>query len=155
MSDSKLYSIGALSLGAVLFFGCKPRQAADDPPAQQPPVAAAPVQASAPDSCDSAASQMAMNACYGQKAKVADSLEALAYAAARGALHTKGADDRIPQLEAAEKAWGEYRDAQCQAEAGLNEGGSIAPLVVATCRGGLATRRAEELKEVYQEWARR
>lgn len=95
-----------------------------------------------------------MNACYGQKAKVADSLEALAYAVAREALHTKEADDQIPLLEAAEKAWADYREAQCKAEAGLNAGGSIAPTVIANCRGGLATRRAEELKQVYQEWAK-
>ena len=94
-----------------------------------------------------------MNACYGQQAQAGDSLETAAFAMAKAALLSKRAEARLPQLEAAEKAWTAYRDAQCQAEAGLNAGGSIVPLVVARCRTGLARRRAEELKAVYEEWA--
>jgi uncharacterized protein YecT (DUF1311 family) len=147
-------SITSIAVFLMLAAACNPRKPADAPPPTDPPAATPAVRTPQADPCDSAVTQMAMNACYGEKARIADSLETVAYAGAKAALHQKGADDRMPQLEAAEKAWAAYRDAQCQAEAGLNEGGSIAGLVVATCRSGLAGRRTEELNTVYVEWAR-
>lgn len=141
----------ALGIGGA---GCKSKVSDPPPPVQQAVTPATPASSAPADPCDSIATQVGMNACYGQKAKLADSLEQAAFTAARNALKGKGADDRVAQLEAAEQAWAAYRDAECQAEAGLNEGGSVVPLVIATCRAGLADRRAEELKEVYQEWAK-
>jgi uncharacterized protein YecT (DUF1311 family) len=94
-----------------------------------------------------------MTACRAQVAKEAEALEEGRYAAAMQALETKGATDQRGLLEAAEQQWREYRDAQCQAAAGLYGGGSMAPMVTADCRARLAGQRAAELKAVYLDWA--
>jgi uncharacterized protein YecT (DUF1311 family) len=95
-----------------------------------------------------------MTACQAEEAKRADSLEIEQYGAARQALESKGAAVQVPLLDSAEQAWKSYRDAQCEAEAGLYAGGSAAPMMKVVCQGRMARSRTEELKQVYEEWAR-
>lgn len=48
----------------------------------------------------------------------------------------------------AQRAWLDYRDAQCQSAGFLYRGGSLEPFVVATCRTRLTKLRTEELRQL-------
>jgi uncharacterized protein YecT (DUF1311 family) len=48
-------------------------------------------------------------------------------------------------LRDAQRAWIVFRDAACDAEAALHAGGSMEPLIRATCLERLTVRRAEDL----------
>ncbi|KPL67352.1 hypothetical protein SZ64_04080 [Erythrobacter sp. SG61-1L] len=48
----------------------------------------------------------------------------------------------------AQRAWLDYRDAQCQSEGFTFRGGSMEPFMVATCRTRLTKQRTEELREL-------
>jgi uncharacterized protein YecT (DUF1311 family) len=47
----------------------------------------------------------------------------------------------------AQNAWSAFRDAECASRAAINEGGTIQPLVIATCKTDLAILRKEDLAD--------
>ncbi len=68
-----------------------------------------------------------------------------------GAL-TQG-DERPGDFETlleAQRAWLAFRDAHCRGEGYYARGGSLEPLLVATCRTDLTKARTEQLKELIQ-----
>jgi uncharacterized protein YecT (DUF1311 family) len=55
------------------------------------------------------------------------------------------------RLRKAQRAWIGYRDAHCEAEAALYEGGSIAPVIQGSCRLKLTQLRTKEIEAAYQD----
>ncbi len=52
------------------------------------------------------------------------------------------------QLLAAQRAWLRYRDGHCASEGYNARGGSLEPLLVATCKTALTRQRTEQLQEL-------
>jgi len=55
-----------------------------------------------------------------------------------------------PQLAAAERAWIAYRDKECDLETAGEAGGSIRPLLQATCLKALTERRSADLRRLLK-----
>lgn len=53
-------------------------------------------------------------------------------------------------LIAAQRAWLQYRDAHCQSEGYEARGGSLEPLLVATCKRRLSEERTEQLRSLAE-----
>jgi uncharacterized protein YecT (DUF1311 family) len=53
-------------------------------------------------------------------------------------------------LLAAQRAWLNYRDAQCMSEGFLFRGGTMAPLIVSSCKARLTEARTKELKDLVE-----
>nr|WP_319250424.1 lysozyme inhibitor LprI family protein [uncultured Celeribacter sp.] len=53
-------------------------------------------------------------------------------------------------LRDAQRAWVPYRDAACEAEGFLFEGGSMQPLIVYSCKEHLTRQRTQEMRAVYE-----
>lgn len=103
----------------------------------------------AKDPCADAQSQAELNICSGQKFKAADAELNRVY----GRLVSRLADD-APQrerLKAAEVSWLKYRDDNCDYEASMYEGGSIKPLIHASCLERMTKARTAELREQIKE----
>ena len=56
----------------------------------------------------------------------------------------------FPTLLEAQRAWLKYRDAHCRGEGYYARGGSLEPLLVATCKTNLTRKRTEQLKELAE-----
>ncbi|MCB2046948.1 MAG: DUF1311 domain-containing protein [Novosphingobium sp.] len=54
-------------------------------------------------------------------------------------------------LLAGQRAWLKFRDAQCDLEGYLFRGGSMEPLLVATCRTGLTEARTKQLQDLIEQ----
>ncbi|MNJ69263.1 hypothetical protein D3C77_655930 [compost metagenome] len=52
---------------------------------------------------------------------------------------------QLDRLRTAQRAWITFRDAQCRYEAGVYEGGSMAPLVHSSCLTKLTEQRTKDL----------
>lgn len=59
-------------------------------------------------------------------------------------------DGAAEALRNAQRAWIPYRDAACEAEGYLFEGGSMQPLIVMSCKEHLTRQRTEEMRAVYE-----
>lgn len=59
-------------------------------------------------------------------------------------------DAAAEALRTAQRAWIPYRDAACEAEAILFEGGSIQPLILFSCLENLTRLRTEEMRAIYE-----
>lgn len=89
--------------------------------------------------------QMELNECAAIDYKAADAELNAAWGA------TKSFYDGIghgQDLLTAQRNWIAFRDANCEAEAALYEGGSIQPLIYSTCLTRLTRRRTEDLKQM-------
>ena len=60
-------------------------------------------------------------------------------------------EEEKAQLKEAQTAWLKYRDTNCEFVADQYKGGSIRPLIQATCLGNITKRRTTELKTQIQE----
>jgi uncharacterized protein YecT (DUF1311 family) len=60
-------------------------------------------------------------------------------------------EDEKAQLKEAQTAWLKYRDTNCEFVADQYKGGSIRPLIKATCLGDMTKRRTTELKTQIKE----
>jgi uncharacterized protein YecT (DUF1311 family) len=129
------------------------------------PVAAllllAPISALAQDppvNCGQAETQADLNFCAERAWKLADEDLNLAYGIAQTMM--KGIDAGLPQdqrgaevaLREAQKIWIAFRDAGCKAEGYRVAGGSMQPLVVATCLERVTRARTEELRTLGETW---
>ncbi len=106
--------------------------------------------------CAEPMTQQAMNYCAGvELAEADDALNAQWRETAAKMRRLDGAttyDDGRPgyfaQLLAAQRAWLSYRDAHCASEGYQARGGSLEPLLIATCKTGLTRTRTEQLREL-------
>lgn len=86
--------------------------------------------------------QQAMNACSRLEYEAADAELNRVWSDAIAAARAMGIGDR---LLTAQRAWIPFRDAACEAEAALFDGGTMAPLIRNTCLTDLTRDRTEDL----------
>jgi uncharacterized protein YecT (DUF1311 family) len=60
-----------------------------------------------------------------------------------------GRDQR--KLEKAQSLWLRYREANCESEASIYEGGSIRPAIYSTCLASVTRERADRLRSFLAE----
>jgi uncharacterized protein YecT (DUF1311 family) len=92
--------------------------------------------------CGAAETQLAMNQCAQQNYQRSDQVLNQVYQDLRATLSTPAKN----QLQAAETAWLSFRDADCAFERSQFEGGSIAPLIYASCLEQLTDQRIADLE---------
>lgn len=108
--------------------------------------------------CNPDGTQMEMNACaYDDLQKADDALNAMYKKALAFA---KDQDDNykdqpdlqgaVKALKKAQRAWIDYRDGQCEGVGFEARGGSLEPMLVASCEADLTNKRTAELKELMQ-----
>ncbi|MBT9331135.1 lysozyme inhibitor LprI family protein [Paracidobacterium acidisoli] len=66
-----------------------------------------------------------------------------------GKLRAHLRSDDLSNLQAAQRLWMQFRDANCKAEYDLYEGGSAGPMVRAACIEAVTRQRTAELKTIY------
>ncbi|MGL4915460.1 MAG: lysozyme inhibitor LprI family protein [Aeromonas allosaccharophila] len=93
--------------------------------------------------CKEPMTQAAMNICAMQDYTKADAELNAAYKKLAATLDK----EQLGRLKTAQRAWITFRDAQCRYEAGVYEGGSIAPLVHSSCLTKLTEQRTKDLIE--------
>jgi uncharacterized protein YecT (DUF1311 family) len=59
------------------------------------------------------------------------------------------AGDELAKLREAQRLWIQFRDANCNAEYALYEGGSAGPMVKVACIEAVTRHRTEELQVMY------
>lgn len=89
------------------------------------------VAAQADEDCSALPTQQAMNQCASANYKAADAALGKAYKAVVARLGDDA--DRLALLRSAERAWINFRDAECSFAADGVAGGSIAPMIRAQC----------------------
>jgi uncharacterized protein YecT (DUF1311 family) len=105
-------------------------------------ILAAPCVAAAAD-CSAARSQAALSACAGAGAAQADKALNDEYLSLENSLSPNGRS----RLRDAERAWVRFRDAECTLRSNGADGGSVAPMIAASCSEDLTRRRTSELAE--------
>ncbi|MEO0457332.1 MAG: lysozyme inhibitor LprI family protein [Cyanobacteria bacterium P01_A01_bin.114] len=93
--------------------------------------------------CGLAETQQAMNQCAQQNYQQSDDALNEMYTSLKDSLDSVAADN----LVTAEKAWLDFRDGNCDFERGQFEGGSLAPLIYASCLEQLTDERIAELQQ--------
>ncbi|MGA8622092.1 MAG: lysozyme inhibitor LprI family protein [Candidatus Sulfotelmatobacter sp.] len=100
----------------------------------------------APDApCQAPASNAEKTACFIQESKTADGRLNKIYARIREVL----SPDEQNDLQAAQRLWLRFRDANCSAERNLYSSGSATPTVYAACIEAETRKRTNDLKEMY------
>lgn len=108
--------------------------------------------------CAEPATQSDMNFCANRAWQMADEDLNLAYGFAQTMM--KQVDAALPEdqrgaeqaLLEAQRAWLAFRDAGCKAEGYRVAGGSMQPMVVATCLERVTRARTEELRMLGETW---
>lgn len=104
--------------------------------------------ANAQSNCSYAADQASLNRCADQALKAADATLNRTYKALMRQLDAPSQQ----RLKKAQRAWIAYKDAQCAFEAEPYLGGSIHPMVLATCLEAVTTSQTGLLeKRLYCE----
>jgi len=99
--------------------------------------------------CENAMTQRDMNLCAYEAWMRADEDLNDIYGWAMGV--AKGRSEATAEaLRTAQRAWIPYRDAACEAEGIMFEGGTIQPLILFTCKEHLTRQRTEEMRAVYE-----
>ena len=99
------------------------------------------------DPCADPGTQFEMNQCAGKKYRAADANLNQVYRKLVAMLD----EEERAQLKEAQTAWLKYRDTNCEFVADQYKGGSIRPLIQATCLGDMTNRRTAELKTQIKE----
>lgn len=94
--------------------------------------------------CDQASTQTDMNLCADQAYRQSDADLNAAYKEVTERL--KDRKDATTQLQAAQKAWLFFRDAECTFSAAGVVGGSAYPMVLSKCLDKLTQARTKELR---------
>ncbi|KQO70350.1 lysozyme inhibitor LprI family protein [Methylobacterium sp. Leaf88] len=100
-----------------------------------------PAHAAPPSKC-AGSTQMDINQCAGADLKRADTAMNAAYSKLMGQIGSKAQAG----LREAQKAWLPFRDKTCALEAQGTEGGSMQPMVIASCLTVLTTERTKALR---------
>ena len=119
------------------------------PPQSSEPVTEAPRSvpvALAKQDCGQLATQLEMNQCAAENYSISDKALNQVYQQVR-----QGLDDGAKaRLTTAEERWIVFRDAHCNFESDRFEGGSIAPLIQASCMEQITDNRIAELQQTDQ-----
>lgn len=94
--------------------------------------------------CDQASTQTDMNLCADQAYRKSDADLNAAYKEVTERL--KDSKDTLTQLQAAQKAWLFFRDAECAFSSAGVTGGSAYPMVLSQCLDKLTQARTKELR---------
>jgi uncharacterized protein YecT (DUF1311 family) len=108
--------------------------------------------------CDDPLVQQEMNWCAGQDLASAEQALEVQWQAALAAMKEQDAqyaaisgfepDAFLMNLLESQIGWWAYRDAQCALDGFSARGGSLEPLLVATCKARLTRMRTEELRDM-------
>ena len=104
--------------------------------------------------CNNAVAQADLNACAESDFEAADKDLNATYRAAMKSMRETDADleDDMKGAEAAlkkaQRAWIDYRDANCEAYGFQARGGSMEPMLVSGCKAELTRQRTKDLKEL-------
>ena len=115
----------------------------------------APLQAAALD-CAEPVTTADMSACARAELDAADTAlnlawkAALAHAEELDSYLSEGEEKTADALLTAQRAWIDYRDGQCEGEGFYARGGSLEPLLVATCKARMTRERTEELRTLIE-----
>ena len=110
--------------------------------------------------CDDPQAQQEMNWCAAQEFHKADAVlnaqwtltvREMKQRDIRDGKQTDGRPGHFATLLAAQRAWLKYRDAHCDLEGYLFRGGSMEPLLVATCRTELTEARTKQFKDLIEQ----
>jgi uncharacterized protein YecT (DUF1311 family) len=108
--------------------------------------------AGAADKCADAKDQATMNLCADTAYKEADRALNAQYAATRKAIVAYDAEgDKL--LITAQRAWVTFRDAHCAATSFAFKGGSMEPMVRASCLAATTEARTAQLKSMLDNYA--
>ncbi|HKP47005.1 MAG TPA: lysozyme inhibitor LprI family protein [Pyrinomonadaceae bacterium] len=99
------------------------------------------------DECNDPQSQAEMNICAGKKYQAADAKLNRTYRRLAAML----SGEQKTQLKDAQTVWLKYRDANCLFVADEYKGGSIRPLIYASCLDDVTTNRTKELEAQIEE----
>lgn len=110
--------------------------------------------------CENPMAQQEMNWCAGQDLEVAENEAADQWQDTLAVLKAQDAEEidsggfetdvRVFKLMQSQVGWSTYVDAHCALEGFAARGGSLEPLLVATCRARLARQRTAELKSLIE-----
>ncbi|MEH6361832.1 MAG: lysozyme inhibitor LprI family protein, partial [Amylibacter sp.] len=117
-----------------------------------------PVSAQETYNCNEPVTQMEMNACAWRAYQAADGDLNADYKQAIAYLK-KADEDFIPVgavpsaiiLRDAQRAWITFRDKNCEVETLAYRGGTIVPLIIATCLESMTRVRSEQLRMIWEE----
>jgi len=110
--------------------------------------------------CDEPQAQQEMNWCAAEDFRRADAALNAQWKLTAAEMKRRDADQgplessqrtHFDTLLEAQRAWLRYRDLQCEVEGFAFRGGTMEPLIVATCRTGLTEARTKELRELAEE----
>jgi uncharacterized protein YecT (DUF1311 family) len=110
-------------------------------------IAIASMSAAQAEDCGNAPDQSAMNRCADKSFQQADAELNTLYRQITNRL--KGDGDAAATLKAfiaAQRAWIAFRDAECAFVGSKTIGGSVQPMIVASCRAGLTEKRIADFK---------
>lgn len=99
--------------------------------------------------CANAVTQSDMTVCAAQSLKKAETDLNAVYQKAWDHFSEK---DKADDFEKSHDAWIAYRDAHCAFDADQYRGGSIRPLVAASCMETLAKERTWHIVNLFPEW---
>ena len=110
--------------------------------------------------CDDPQAQQEMNWCAAREFERADKAlnaqwkltsEEMNRRDARDGKPTDGRPGHMATLLSAQRAWLKFRDAHCDLDGYLFRGGSMEPLIVATCRTSLTEARTKQLQDLIEQ----
>lgn len=102
------------------------------------------------DPCRDPMSQLEMNFCSRSQYEKADAELNMAYK--RLLRELAGYESNLrPKVQTAQLLWIKYRDADCDSEASVYEGGSIRPTIYFSCLASLTVERTKRLKAFLEE----
>jgi uncharacterized protein YecT (DUF1311 family) len=108
------------------------------------PALAAPPPTPTREDCGAQQNQTEMTACFGRDLQRADDRLNAAYAKRLDGMRDD--PDGLKLLRAAERSWVEFREKTCVFQAHGEEGGSVYPTIVATCRIKMTEERIKDIQ---------
>jgi uncharacterized protein YecT (DUF1311 family) len=102
------------------------------------------------DPCKDPMSQFDNNLCSRRESETADAEMNMAYKRLLQELSGFKSDHR-PKFREAQLLWRKYRDANCESEASVYEGGTIRPTIYYSCLASITRERANRLKAFFVE----
>lgn len=100
--------------------------------------------------CSDPQTQSDMNVCAAEDAEAADKDLNAQYKDTMAALDNDAFETIRDRLRKAQRAWIAFRDAQCEAEAAIMEGGSGAPQLLYSCKAEVSRARTGQLKAMKE-----
>ena len=100
-----------------------------------------------PDPCANPQTQFEMNQCAARDYRAADAVLNQTYQRLVAMLN----DEEKSQLKTAQTAWLEYRDSNCEFVGDEFKGGSMRPLIYASCLADMTRKRTIELRNQIKE----